>query len=150
MAILPDSTGVFMQYDIQCLGFAATAALTSHVRRRLGFGLTRHSTRVSRIVVRLGEDNGPGGSDEKFCRIQVQLIDAATVTIEDNGPDLDAVIDRASDRAARTVANRLERARFGQQPATPTRVPTRDGSPHLFSGSRIGNEGPRNNRAFAG
>lgn len=138
-----------MQYDIQCLGFAATAALTRHVRRRLGFGLTRHSARVSRVVVRLGEDTGLRG-DDKFCRIQVQLVDAATVSIEDSGPDLDAVIDRASDRAARTVATRLERARFGQQPAAPVRAPAPDHSLHLLSGSRSGSDGPRDNRVFAG
>jgi putative sigma-54 modulation protein len=111
-----------MQYDIQCLGFPTTDALTHHVRRRLGFGLTRHSARVARVVVRLGDENGPRGGVDKFCRIQVHLVDAAQVVINDCGPELYAVIDRASDRAARTVAKRLERARFGIQPAAPSRL----------------------------
>ncbi|MEO8542421.1 MAG: HPF/RaiA family ribosome-associated protein [Burkholderiaceae bacterium] len=111
-----------MQYDIQCLGFPATTALTSHVRRRLGFGLTRHSARVVRVVVRLGDENGPRGGVDKFCRIQVQLIDAPQVVIRDCGPELYAVIDRAGDRTARAVAKRLERARFGLKPVAPARL----------------------------
>jgi len=140
-----------MQYDIQCLGFPATPALTSHVRRRLGFGLTRHSARVARVVVRLGDENGPRGGVDKFCRIQVHLVDAANVLIHDCGPDLYAVIDRASDRTARTVAKRLERARFGLQPVSPARLwqmPTAlDGQ---VGATHRPSDGPRSNALFAG
>lgn len=104
-----------MQYDIQSLDFPNTSALAGHARRRLGFGLARHADRVSRVVVRLGDDNGPRGGPDKFCRLQVNLVDAPTVVIRDTGPDLYAVIDRASDRAARAVAKQLERNRFGRQ-----------------------------------
>lgn len=104
-----------MQFDIQSLDFPNTAALTSHTRRRLGFGLTRHADRISRVVVRLGDENGPRGGPDKFCRLQVTLVDAPQVVIRDCGPDLYAVIDRASDRAARAVAKQLERNRFGRQ-----------------------------------
>lgn len=104
-----------MQFDIQTLDFPNTAALTSHTRRRLGFGLARHADRVSRIVVRLGDENGPRGGADKFCRLQVTLVDAPPVVIRDSGPDLYTVIDRASDRTARAVAKQLERNRFGRQ-----------------------------------
>jgi len=104
-----------MHFDIQSIDFPNTAALTSHVRRRLGFGLTRHGDRISRVVVRLGDENGPRGGPDKFCHLQVSLVDAPQVVIRDCGPDLYAVIDRASDRAARAVAKQLERNRFGRQ-----------------------------------
>ena len=104
-----------MQFDIQSLDFPDTAALTSHTRRRLGFGLTRHADRISRVVVRLGDENGPRGGPDKFCRLQVTLVDAPQVVIRDCGPDLYSVIDRASDRAARAGAKQLERNRFGRQ-----------------------------------
>lgn len=103
-----------MQFDIQSLAFPTTAALASHTRRRLGFGLTRHADRIARVVVRLGDENGPRGGADKFCRLQVHLVDAPEVVIRDCGPDLYAVIDRASDRAARAVAKQLERNRFGR------------------------------------
>jgi putative sigma-54 modulation protein len=140
-----------MQYDIQCLGFPATAALTHHVRRRLGFGLTRHSARVARVVVRLGDENGPRGGVDKFCRIQIHLVDAAKVVISDCGPELYAVIDRASDRASRTVAKRLERARFGTQPAAPSRMWQWPVGPEAPSGAmNRTSDGPRGNAMFAG
>jgi hypothetical protein len=40
------------------------------------------------------------------------------------GPDLVAVIDRCSDRAARGTAIRLERAHFGRQTRSEMRAPT--------------------------
>ncbi len=66
-------------------------------------------------MVRLGDENGPRGGVDKFCRLQVSLVDAPQVVIRDCGPDLYTVIDRASDRAARSVAKQLERNRFGRQ-----------------------------------
>lgn len=103
-----------MEFDIQTLDFANTEALTSHTRRRLDFGLSRHADRITRVVVRLGDENGPRGGVDKFCRLQVSLVDAPQVVIRDCGPDLYSVIDRASDRAARAVAKQIERNRFGR------------------------------------
>ncbi len=104
-----------MLFDIQSLHFPCTDSISSHCRRRLGFALTRHADRVTRVVVRLGDENGPRGGPDKFCRLQVHLIDAPQVVIMDCGPELYAVIDRASDRASRTVAKQLERHRFGRE-----------------------------------
>jgi|GEM_PF-558113 len=118
-----------MQYDIQCRGFPVTAALTDHVRRRLGFGLARHGTRVSRVQVRLDDVIAPNRGAHGCCHIRVQLVDAPTVVVQDLGPDLYAVIDRCSDRAARSVAIRLERARFGQQPLSLVLLPSMDAGP---------------------
>ncbi len=107
-----------MQFDIQCRGFPAAAALTEHVRRRLGFGLARHGTRVSRVQVRVDDAITPSRETHGWCRIRVQLVDAPQVVVQELGPDLVAVIDRCSDRAARSVAIRLERSHFGQRSLT--------------------------------
>ena len=102
-----------MNIDIQSLGFPITAALSEHARRRLRFVLTRRSDRVQRVVVRLGDENGPRGGVDKFCRIQVYLVDAPVAVVEDIGPDLYAVIDRATHRIGRTIAKHLCRSRGG-------------------------------------
>ena len=104
-----------MNIDIQSLGFPITAALSDHASRRLRFGLTRYSDRVQRVVVRLGDENGPRGGVDKFCRIQVQLLDAPVAVVEDIGPDLYAVIDRAADRVGRVVVKHLDRSRIGSR-----------------------------------
>jgi hypothetical protein len=62
-----------------------------------------------RVVVRLGDANGPRGGEDKFCRMQVYLERAAPVLIEDAGVDLYAVIDRVAERAGRSVAKRIVR-----------------------------------------
>ena len=77
--------------------------------------LTRHSDRIQRVVVRLGDQNGPRGGVDKFCRIQVYLCDAPVAAIEDIGPDLYAVINRAADRVGRVVVKHLDRSRIGRR-----------------------------------
>ncbi len=103
-----------MQFDIQCRGFPAAAPLTDQIRRRLGFGLARHATRVTRVQVRLDDAIAPSLDTHSWCRIRVELVDAPPVVVQDLGPDPVTLIDRCSDRAARSVTIRLERAHFGQ------------------------------------
>ena len=104
-----------MNVDIQSLAFPATVALSEHARRRLRFVLTRHSDRIQRVVVRLGDENGPRGGVDKFCRIRVYLFDAPVAVVEDIGTDLYAVIDRATDRVGRAVVKHLCRSRGGRR-----------------------------------
>ena len=98
-----------MIVDIHGQGFTVTPALAEHMRRRLGFVLTRHSDRIRRVAIRVGDENGPRGGVDKYCRIQVQLLDAPVAVIKDVGAELYAVIDRAADRVGRVVVKRLDR-----------------------------------------
>lgn len=106
-----------MNIDIQSLGFPITAALAQHAKRRLQFVLTRRSECIQRVVMRVGDENGPRGGVDKFCRIQVYLIDAPLAAVEDIGCDLYAVIDRATDRVHRVVVKLLDRSRTGRRQA---------------------------------
>lgn len=108
-----------MRIDIQGLEFPLTAALLDHTERRLRFALTRTSDRIKRVVVRLGDSNGPRGGEDKFCKIQVVLERAPPVLIEDTGADLYTVIDRAAERAGRNVAKNLGRLRENARRAMP-------------------------------
>lgn len=115
-----------MRIEIQALGFPLAAALLEHTERRLSFALTRTSDRIKRVVVRLGDTNGPRGGEDKFCKIQVVLEHAPPVLIEDTGADLYAVINRAAERAGRNVAKCVDRLRknvrlaMPQQPSSPS------------------------------
>jgi putative sigma-54 modulation protein len=108
-----------MRIDVQGLGFPLTAALLNHTERRLRFALTRTSDRISRVVVRLGDANGPRGGEDKFCRMQIHLERAAPVLIEDAGGDLYAVIDRVAERAGRNVAKHIDRRHQNARLARP-------------------------------
>lgn len=108
-----------MRIDIQGRGFSLTAPLLDHTQQRLRFALTRSGDRIRRVVVRLGDTNGPRGGEDKFCRIQVYLEHAPPVLIEDAGANLYAVIDRAAERAGRNVAKHVDRLRENARLAIP-------------------------------
>lgn len=100
-----------MQIDIQARNFPLTAALRGHVERRLGFALSARDHQIRRVTVRLSDINGPRGGADKCCHIEVGLPRLPSVVIEDTEADLYIAIDRAADRAGRTVARRLARQR---------------------------------------
>lgn len=104
-----------MNVNVQSLGFPITAALAAHAGRRLRFALTRHGDRIHRVVVRVGDENGPRGGLDKFCRIQVHLLDAPLAIIKEIGLELYAVIDRATDRVGRVVTQNLDRSRTSRR-----------------------------------
>ena len=100
-----------MQIDIQARGFALTRGLREHAERRLRFAFGAARPEVGRISMCLSDDNGPRGGEGMRCRIHVAVAGAAAVVIEDTEADLYVAIDRAADRAGRTVARRLTRRR---------------------------------------
>ena len=100
-----------MHIDIQSLNFPLTDALRSHIKRRLGFSLISRYEYIQRVKVRLSDINGPRGGVDKCCQIQVVLSQLPDVVIKDTEADLYAAIDRAADRAGRTVDRRLQRQR---------------------------------------
>jgi len=98
-----------MQIDIQALDFSLTDALRSHAERRLRFALTCCDDRIQRVVMRLSDINGPRGGADKSCHLQVVLAGLPNVVVEDIESDLYVAIDRASDRAGRTVVRKIDR-----------------------------------------
>jgi len=102
-----------MQIDIKTHRFPLTDALQSHAQRRLQYALSSIDETIQRVVVRLSDVNGPRGGKDKRCRLQLVLSGLPDVIVEDTQADLYAAIDRASDRAGRTLLRRLERRRAG-------------------------------------
>ena len=98
-----------MQIDIQARNFSLTDALRGHAERRLRFALTRCHDHIQRVVVRLSDINGPHGGADKRCHLQVMLNGLPDVVVEDTEADLYIAIDRATDRAGRTVVRKLNR-----------------------------------------
>jgi putative sigma-54 modulation protein len=127
-----------MIVDIHGQGFTVTPALAEHMRRRLGFVLTRHSDRIQRVAIRVGDENGPRGGVDKYCRIQVQLLDAPVAVIKDVGAELYAVIDRAADRVGRVVVKRLDRTHPAREVARHGARPRRNRWESLQSGHAQG------------
>lgn len=100
-----------MQLDIQTNGFSLTDGIRDYTKRRMQFALNRNDKYITRVQVRLADINGPRGGVDKRCQIDVSLAGHNDIVIEDTEADLYVAIDRASDRCARTLIRRLERAR---------------------------------------
>lgn len=100
-----------MRIEIQARGFELTEALRQHTERRLQFAIGWAGHNVRTVNVRLSDINGPRGGNDKRCRIMIPLPGGQDVVIEDTESDLYVAIDRAADRAERSLARRLERSR---------------------------------------
>jgi putative sigma-54 modulation protein len=104
-----------MQIVIQARGFDLSPGLREHIERRLRFALDRTHYHVRRVSVGLSDLNGPRGGEDKCCRVQVAMAGAADVVIQDIESDLYVAIDRAVDRAGRTLARRVAQQRDHRQ-----------------------------------
>ena len=100
-----------MRIDIQTSNFSVTEAIRNHAERRLRFALTFCNQHVHRIVMRLSDTNGPRGGPDKCCHLHVMLKGFRDVVVEDVESDLYVAIDRAANRAGRTVRRQLTRRR---------------------------------------
>lgn len=100
-----------VQMDIQSQGFPLTDGLRDYLMKRLAYGLNHGDEYITRVTVRLSDINGPRGGADKRCLIEVRLKSAPAVVIEDTEADLYVAIDRAAERAGRTLARRLARQR---------------------------------------
>ena len=100
-----------MRINIRAQGFELTDSLRERTERCLRFALGWADDHLRQISVRLSDENGPRGGKDKCCRIQITFPGAPSVVIEDTETDLYVAIDRAADRASRSVARRLDRQR---------------------------------------
>lgn len=92
-----------MQIDIQARELMLSEALRSHVERRLQFALSRFQDRLLRIAVCLSEVNNSGA-----CHLHIRAEGWPDIFIEDTEADIHVAINRAVERAGRT----LERQRL--------------------------------------
>jgi putative sigma-54 modulation protein len=98
-----------MQIDIKARDFSLTKALRNHAERRLRFALSCCDDHIQRLVIRLSDINGPRGGIDKRCHLQVVLTELPDVVVEDTEADLYVAIDRAADRARRTLLRKIDR-----------------------------------------
>ncbi len=99
-----------MKIHIRGRKIELTEVLRTRVERRLGFALGRFGERIGRVLLRFSDTNGYPGDVDKRCQIDVGLR-PRSVRVEHTDVDLFVALDRAADRASRSVARALERER---------------------------------------
>lgn len=95
-----------MNIHIRNSSVAVTESLRAHVERRLGLALGRFGAEIGRVVVSFADTDGTEGAATKMCHVTLALPRSLHITEAD--ADVFAAVDRAADRAARSVARRLE------------------------------------------
>ena len=113
-----------MYVHVRARRLPLTNALEEYVERRIRFALGRFTLRISGVIIRLSDTNGPRGGSDKRCSVNIVLRAPRSVLIlEETGADLYATIDRAADRTARSVNRRLEKERdlHGERERSSTR-----------------------------
>lgn len=98
-----------MQIDIITNSFSLTNALQNHAKRRLSYALNCRGDHIQRVVMRLSDVNGPRGGKDKRCHLHIKLAGLPDVVIQDTASDLYVAINRATDRAGRTVRRKINR-----------------------------------------
>lgn len=87
------------------------------VTNRIRFALARFADRISRVTVRMSDENGPRGGIDHRCLVEVGLRPGPTLHVEAQGVDAEASAAIASRRAARRVRDELNRRRlFDRRP----------------------------------
>ncbi|MBN2476082.1 MAG: HPF/RaiA family ribosome-associated protein [Pirellulales bacterium] len=102
-----------MRFSVSGQRVKVTTELREYIDRRFYFALARYGRAVDHVSVRVGDINGPRGGVDKHCQIVVNLRAAGSspIVIDEYDQNLRAAVARASNRAGRTVARALERAR---------------------------------------
>lgn len=98
-----------MQIDIQSRGFSLTRSLLHYSEKRLFFTMSCFSNHINKVIVRLSDINGPRGGADKRCHLQLFIAGLPDIVVNDTEADMYAAIDRAMERARRTVGRKLDR-----------------------------------------
>jgi putative sigma-54 modulation protein len=112
-----------MEVDIRIKDTDLADAVRTYAARRIRFALGRFASRVGRIVVRISDINGKRGGVDKCCHIGAEVLPAGKVVLQQIDADLFTAIDRASERAGRTLRRNIERARKVRTQRDSVRIP---------------------------
>ncbi len=100
-----------MRTAIQVRNSDLTDELREHVEHRLAFALSQFPEHIRGVVAVLSDVNGPKGGIDKRCSLRVRLNGGADIVIEETEADFHVAVDRAADRAKRTLGRCLRRLR---------------------------------------
>jgi ribosomal subunit interface protein len=100
-----------MRVEIRGRRTLVSAAFREHALRRIGFALSRYGAALSRVVLRVADENGPRGGVDKQARMLARLRRGGQLEIAERDADLYAAIDRGAGRLQRALARALDRRR---------------------------------------
>ena len=88
-----------------------TPSILDHIRGRIHAALDQHAGRVRSVSVVVGDENGPRGGVDQFCRVHVHLVNGQTLRHHRTGEDLYANVSLLADTVKRRVGRYVAKAR---------------------------------------
>lgn len=99
-----------MKLEVQTGNVPQTQAITSYVEKRFSGALDRFNGEISRLMVRLGDENGPKGGRDKCCRVELHFTHGhhgQPIVVEERDWDLYTSIGRASKSLKQVLARQF-------------------------------------------
>ncbi len=106
---------------IRSASVADPEAVRGYAERRLGFALRRFEDRARRVIVRLGDINGPRRGVDARCSITLELRDGRQIDVEGITAWPFASITLAAKRLNEALRRELEKAQRAER--RPRRTP---------------------------
>ena len=97
-----------MHIEIHGLPVALSQTIQAHIEQTLQFSLNRFEQHISKVYISLSDVNGLRGGLDQQCTLQVVLTDTSDVVIKDTQTTLSLAVDRAIQRAGRSVARKVD------------------------------------------
>jgi putative sigma-54 modulation protein len=98
-----------MQIQISGRKMKPSNRLREHIQRRLNFALQRFAQHIRKLHVQVRDLNGPRGGVDKSCQLTIFLMSGATRVLEERAKSAYLAIDCLVDKAATSIARRLQR-----------------------------------------
>lgn len=96
-----------MQIDIQTHGLALTEDLRTYTERRLRYALSWAKSHIRSVEVRCVNETVPFGGIWNRCTLCLRVQRGEDLIIKDLEADIHTAIERACDRASRTLARQI-------------------------------------------
>jgi putative sigma-54 modulation protein len=100
-----------MLINIETQGIESRHLLVEHTKKRMAYALSHAYDHIERVNVRLSDINGPRGGIDKSCLLTIDIRGLEPIVVEDIQADIISAIDRAADRAGRSIIRKLEKHR---------------------------------------
>lgn len=98
-----------MQIDIRGQNLELTDVERDHIMKRVEFAVGHVKNQVRKVMVRVSDQNGPKGGDDKRCKVVAEMLPSGSVVVEDDAAELLVAVDRAADRLGHAVEREADR-----------------------------------------
>ena len=98
-----------MQIAVRFDGLPSRPATVDWVQRRVHFSLDRHEHAIRKLVVTVGDANGPRGGTDQRCVVHLRLRSGgAPLVVRALEENLTQAVSKALERARRRLTRRLD------------------------------------------